>query len=315
MSEAHRLKDGDSLRRCHERQCGRAPEQDNPLQKCSGCSRACYCSKACQRKDWKSHKAECRANGHALTMTTWDDQLQRLGFENLSAFSKALTQWLDAHKWALQTCVDVAVIRGCGIDSFQDPQRMVRFSLATRTSRNPSLLFQLRGWNFLTLEQYFAVDPGCRQDWERGAPIRASLCEQNKDNPLFVGLLPALFTTEGLDMTQFVYYPQFRTDPRLAPTSPSLDPVRDAILADLLRLSVDSINEGFPLRQIRLNSLAPAFPGRFVRSHGTWTWEKFFDDYAQYRHGQHRGLDETLAAMRSGFPPPEAMLASKFLAV
>ncbi|KAI0695558.1 hypothetical protein C8T65DRAFT_584152, partial [Cerioporus squamosus] len=277
--------------------------------------------KACQRKDWKFHKPQCQTNGSALTITTWDGQLQTLGFENLSVFSHAMSQWLDAHKWALQTCVDVAVIQGCGIDSFQDPQRMVCFSLVPRTSlhlpstRNPSLLFQPRGRRFLTLEEHFVTVPGCRQDWERGAPIRASLCDQFKMNPLFVGLLPALITIEGLDLTQFAYYPQFRTDPRLLPTAPSLDSVRHVILTDLFNLAVCSINEDFPMRSVTRDTGAPVLPGRFVRSHGTWTWQPFCADWAQYRRGQHRSLDETLATLRSGFPPPELMLALKFLAV
>ena len=43
------------------RSCKVPPAHDNKLQRCSGCGCVCYCSEACQREDWKRHKAECAA--------------------------------------------------------------------------------------------------------------------------------------------------------------------------------------------------------------------------------------------------------------
>ena len=42
--------------------CGKTPSdlpQPESLMKCAGCKWAYYCSKLCQRKDWKTHKPSC----------------------------------------------------------------------------------------------------------------------------------------------------------------------------------------------------------------------------------------------------------------
>ena len=44
--------------------CGRQPNVEmgsKPLQRCAGCKSARYCGEACQKWDWDSHKAKCRA--------------------------------------------------------------------------------------------------------------------------------------------------------------------------------------------------------------------------------------------------------------
>jgi hypothetical protein len=41
--------------------CSAPPPHGDKLQRCGGCGRVCYCGPACQREDWKRHKAECAA--------------------------------------------------------------------------------------------------------------------------------------------------------------------------------------------------------------------------------------------------------------
>ncbi len=43
-----------ALRRCQE--CGQAQDAEHRLQRCAGCFIILYCSKTCQKKDWKTHK-------------------------------------------------------------------------------------------------------------------------------------------------------------------------------------------------------------------------------------------------------------------
>jgi hypothetical protein len=42
--------------------CAHCGLEASTLLACSGCHRVSYCGKECQRKDWKSHKKECRAS-------------------------------------------------------------------------------------------------------------------------------------------------------------------------------------------------------------------------------------------------------------
>ncbi|KAF8535384.1 hypothetical protein BDD12DRAFT_855523 [Trichophaea hybrida] len=50
---------GDACYVCGEITSG---EEKKPLLSCSRCHKAAYCSQACQKKDWKRHKAVCRAS-------------------------------------------------------------------------------------------------------------------------------------------------------------------------------------------------------------------------------------------------------------
>ena len=62
------------------------------LQKCGGCSFNRYCSKACQKADWPSHKAVCSSNAA----------------NSCAATGKALRRWLtnpDKGTLILDTCV------------------------------------------------------------------------------------------------------------------------------------------------------------------------------------------------------------------
>ena len=232
-----------------------------------------------------------------------------------------MTQWQEAHRCALQACLDVKVIQGCGVNMLENPQKLVCMTLVPRTSlrlpatRNPSLVFQLRSLTLMNLEDHFQKEPGYREDWARGAPIRASLCDRFKHHPLFVGQVPVLLRVQGLSLTQFVYYPQYRAHPDLHSTAALLEPVRAEILKDIFTLAKASINGDFPLRKPGNDETCWALPGRFVRSNGAWTWQPFFSDWDQYRSGQHRVLDETLVSLRSGLPPTELLAALKVLAV
>ncbi len=44
-----------ALRVCYH--CGKAEDEQLKLRKCSGCSSALYCSKECQKEQWKTHKS------------------------------------------------------------------------------------------------------------------------------------------------------------------------------------------------------------------------------------------------------------------
>lgn len=43
--------------------CSCCLAESSELMRCGGCSTLSYCSKDCQRSDWKVHKQECKAFG------------------------------------------------------------------------------------------------------------------------------------------------------------------------------------------------------------------------------------------------------------
>ena len=48
--------------------CSKVPEEGAaPLQRCSRCHTTCYCSKDCQKADWKNHKKQCGPNPSSST--------------------------------------------------------------------------------------------------------------------------------------------------------------------------------------------------------------------------------------------------------
>ncbi|RDX52811.1 hypothetical protein OH76DRAFT_1344364 [Lentinus brumalis] len=298
-----------SLRRCRE--CGQTQDEGHRLQRCTGCFHVLYCSKSCQRKGWKTHKLTCRTNATTLgevSHSDWNVEMQNLGFESFSNFCDVFQQWKDAHGWALHMCAAVAVMQSSGVDASQNPQKMLSFSLTLRrpgdlhSNRNPSLVFRVEDQHLINLEERLARAPDFRAQWELGAPARAAQNAKYATHPLFVGILPTICILQEMPAAGVHYFPQFRSNPAMRPYAEKLAPVRDIVLKDILHLGVGSINAGFPLRCV-LGPPEEVLPGRFVRSHGTWTWQQLFSDWSQYRRGQHRGLDETLDGLRSGLPP------------
>merc|ERR1712098_370097 len=55
------------LKRCSNKFCGKIEAQPREFQKCARCGVVYYCSKNCQKKDWKKggHKKRCKPCGHS----------------------------------------------------------------------------------------------------------------------------------------------------------------------------------------------------------------------------------------------------------
>ena len=233
-------------------------------------------------------------------MSELSDELKALGFSSPAHFSQILGEFIEGHSWALKSCAKAHVLQEGGIEWTQNPEKMLYFCLVPCTFlglpsyRNPSRAFKIKAHAFVTLEEQFARVPSTVDDWIRWAPNREATRTMYALHPMFAGILPVMFDVEGVNMTQLVYYPLFRSEhPRPEQW------IVDCMLEDMVELCVASINRNFPLRSnIEGNSPLIALPGRFVYTDSTWTWRQFFSDWSRYRPGAFKELDETLARLK-----------------
>jgi len=55
-----KMEEVDTLCLCSRKKCDRRENSENQFEICSRCRIARYCSKKCQKKDWKKHKRSCK---------------------------------------------------------------------------------------------------------------------------------------------------------------------------------------------------------------------------------------------------------------
>ncbi|TBU43794.1 hypothetical protein BD309DRAFT_893661 [Dichomitus squalens] len=310
-----------ALRRCHH--CARAQEEDpaTRLRKCAGCSRALYCSKACQKAAWQKHKLVC-CDATDFTARNNSGQLhsglRSLGYSDLATFTNTLQEFMEAHTWALRSLAKAHVLRSGGLDWVLNPPKMLYIflipaSVLGLSERNPARTFRLKSHGFVSLADHALYNSRAAADWMRSQPTRAVAAELYGRHPLYAGLLPVMFDVEGLNMTFLHNYPLFR------PFHPQTlsEPTKNLVLDDILELSAGSINAGLPLRAVEEAGpmgLLFALPGRFVRSQGSsWTWKALFPTWAEYQRGEHQELDETLDKLKAGITPSETMIVFRSL--
>ncbi|KAE9398110.1 hypothetical protein BT96DRAFT_42071 [Gymnopus androsaceus JB14] len=73
------LPDGHRFQTCQSRTCLKTSKEAGQMRTCSGCKRASYCSRACQRADFKRHKPICASNiASDIQTKSLDEKMQNL---------------------------------------------------------------------------------------------------------------------------------------------------------------------------------------------------------------------------------------------
>ena len=242
-------------------------------------------------------RAECRKIAQESELpdaTNLDREAQSVGFSTIAQFSEAIGEFAEAHDFALKTIAKLHVMQHGGNEWSRTPQKLLTFYLESNTSlgshRNPSRTFKLKGCQFSVLRDIFAQFPPAAADWAQTEPNRNAIQAAYSRKPAFVCVLPVRLVVEGVNTGRMLFYPLFRPE-----TSADETPMEKVtILSDVLKWFMGSINAGFPLQLITHADNRVPLPGRFTRSHGSWTWGRFFSDWNEYRRGIHKGLDSAI---------------------
>ena len=124
--------------RCSNLKCFRAPaEGAGAFPKCGGCRIVRYCSRACQKADWRAHSALCATMGLEKS-------------DAILAQVKRVTRWVDGNPFL--TALAVRALLDAGVDAADthfvdievctdDPKklRIVRVDVVDRTEANPAM--------------------------------------------------------------------------------------------------------------------------------------------------------------------------------
>ncbi|RPD59283.1 hypothetical protein L226DRAFT_561292 [Lentinus tigrinus ALCF2SS1-7] len=293
---------GDALRHCNN--CLKRETTGVKLRKCAGCSSVVYCSSECQKAEWPRHKPMCQTDHPGDTAT-----VARYGYTSVSAFTRDLADFLDAHTWAFRMLVTVQrqlqVDANPGVPIPHLP-RLLRFRLRCQTTRsnvhkhrNPATRFAIVAQTFTDMDAYARKN---ELWWEqstvlRNEATRAFAQQYPGHNGDFIAVEYKVPGTHGGAMN---YFPL--QTPR-AP-APGTAEQRRPILEDMVDFCTRSINYGFPMRMRVVGDAFTklAYPGTFVRMDGCWTWKAILEEWKSYAPGQHRALDVAVRELKTRMP-------------
>ncbi|KAI0747597.1 hypothetical protein C8Q80DRAFT_1167581 [Daedaleopsis nitida] len=143
--------------------CGKdQSELQEPLKRCARCAAVVYCSKACQRSAWPSHKILCREQ-----ISDSEAQLYReLGYESAMDLVKAFNQWENTHYYSMAVIANCAVYKQGGVEHNLDSPGALLIGLKSRPDLrddNPSMAFCVEYSKLVD----GPVDDFTRAHWER----------------------------------------------------------------------------------------------------------------------------------------------------
>ncbi|PIL30581.1 hypothetical protein GSI_07281 [Ganoderma sinense ZZ0214-1] len=302
------------------------------LKLCSGCRVAEYCSKECQKAAWPTHKKECGVTcklAEATDPNLLDKVLHAFGFRTPVDSLKALNEFAQAHRWALEAHFHVAIRRKVGFkpapgditDSILVGNLECVAPPSSGKRLDPASRFRLRDrFKFVPLAEFKNASRERAEAFDRMyGESRATIQQFHGANLLFLGGCPVAYRIWPLSVVSFSCCPIF-----YAVHGPHNydDDTRREIFEDKLRLATASINAGIVLRGVELRG--HPVPGRLVRADKIWSFEPLFkaddweDSWAAYLAADPRPkgvdlLDDAIARLKSGLPLLELIQVSQVL--
>ncbi|KAL7280743.1 hypothetical protein ACG7TL_005687 [Trametes sanguinea] len=255
------------------------------------------------------------AESSARAEPEYDRQVRPYGFSNSLVFSKALSDWAEAHTWALQTCTQAFVLQLGGVKYIKIPsQYLMVYRLICRTKpgqstaeRNPATNFLAVTQGVTKIEDWTGTDSGNARLWAGTASEREQIAERMSGvlSGTFACVMSALLKCDRISMGNLLNFPIMHVRKRLPLDQASLD-----IITDIITLCYRSMGQGFPLRCDNSGGNIP-LPGQFVRKAGKWVWEPFFEDWDDYSptSPEYPALHSAIAAFKTGMSPKQLIEA------
>ncbi|RDX52824.1 hypothetical protein OH76DRAFT_126974 [Lentinus brumalis] len=175
------------------------------LKRCGGCATMLYCSKACQKAAWGSHKSLCR-------------QLHPNVLQNPSPVNVAniARKWVNIHHQSFKALLDCTVYLSGGVThAFSAPRGIVcLISMRPDWDGNPAAPFHLLSFALLHKDessvlngQWDSLMDGCRE-YARGQRFG----NRSGPTPVLAGIIPIVWCmTEDNDFVVNTFFPIYHT--------------------------------------------------------------------------------------------------------
>ncbi len=210
----------------------------------------------------------CRPTPAIGTTPTWKE----LGYATPIALAAALGEWLRIHTWSLDTLVDATVYIEGGIDAVLSSGSPVFYKMVTANEGNPAAAFRTDGCRVLRKDEY----PGLQGMWSKIEAHCDSVTKQLQaqgvfDNPMFGGLLPAMYVVHDTGVCVFQTHVVLRLPIRHVKDDPRDEHTRAAFRA-LQEMMICMISFGSVYRCAQNDAQPEPDLGTFMRDGKAWKW-------------------------------------------
>ncbi|KAJ7611314.1 hypothetical protein FB45DRAFT_321743 [Roridomyces roridus] len=146
---------------CHEKTCVNSRLKGYTMSMCKKCRNTCYCSVACQRKDWPRHKEWCK---HSAAVAALGD----------SAISEEFDKWQGEMGVLMLRDICVHLMHGHADPEYIE-SKLVLLKMRQREPRGTPLLNHLQIYRFESIE---LLDKSCLPALTGGSPDSLRLLAQ-----------------------------------------------------------------------------------------------------------------------------------------
>ncbi|TFK88733.1 hypothetical protein K466DRAFT_58098 [Polyporus arcularius HHB13444] len=320
MSEPDSTNTPAILRLCAYCEC--EPAEGPKFRRCAGCfAGPIYCSRECQKAHWPVHRLA--SHGLRKDVAFYKDAVEpcarAIGFRSASALSKALSDFLEAHNWAIKTAAMALRVATYGYSHDTmgecDYKEVIRVHLAYNgPGRNPARTFRWRSIEWTDIAQWLSdMQLSYMEDdiTSMYGEARKMAYREFGHDEHYVSSFPIVITLQDVPITLWQMNPQYSPRRYIPPTLGFNTSWVEDERRDLKRFCMSCVNNGVSLRypgEVPGNGVA--LPGRFIRSQHRWVWVPYINNWSETRTGAipHRPLARVLGVTYTGSWNPEEMM-------
>ncbi|KAI0329852.1 zf-MYND-domain-containing protein [Cubamyces sp. BRFM 1775] len=280
--------------------CAHCKKEESPtvkLKRCTGCAVTMYCSKECQRGDWKAHKyvctqrhwtewsiqrltythadcrLGCRSPGPAVEDNLIDPVLlANTGYPACTTLNSSLMDWWEAQSYALSYITIVATHKNGGLDYNLANNRalVLRVQAKAPRSGNPANAFKIVD---MTLVSKAEFGREANQAWSEGRrefDRTVEMLRRDLDRTI-AGAMPTVVVVVNTGIMSFHH----NLVHRRTPDGQLRDAHTRAVFEDVMQMSLGAVNAGLVLRATSKPEVQGEVPdvGVLVWRKKKWDWK------------------------------------------